>query len=183
MRNMRIKFVTGIVLLFSIAGIGFASVAAPGLAASEAPTLPSGCGDLQVKAGNEVAFHAYATGVQVYKWNGSAWDFVAPVATLSADSNYSGDIGIHYAGPTWESKSGSFVKAKKMVECSPDPNAVPWLLLETVSTSGPGIFSSVTYVQRVNTTGGVRPAIDGTKVGETAEVPYTAEYYFYRAQD
>jgi hypothetical protein len=41
----------------------------------------------------------------------------------------------------------------------------------------------VTYVQRVNTTGGLRPAAPGSSIGAVVEVPYTAEYYFYRAAD
>jgi len=125
----------------------------------------------------------YAVGAQVYRWNGAGWDFVAPVATLSADANHNGDVGIHYAGPTWESNSGSKVVARRLAACSPDSTAIPWLLLQAVSATGPGIFGSVTYVQRVNTTGGLAPATPGSSVGGVVEVPYTAEYYFYRGED
>jgi hypothetical protein len=52
-----------------------------------------------VAAGNDVAFHTYASGVQVYKWNGTAWVFVEPVANLFADRNYHGQVGTHYAAP------------------------------------------------------------------------------------
>jgi hypothetical protein len=99
---------------------------------------------------------------------------------LCASANYRGKVGIHYRGPTWESNSGSKVVAARLFGCSPDPTAIPWLLLEAVSTTGPGIFSSVTYVQRVNTTGGLAPAYPGLLIGQVVEVPYTAEYYFYR---
>jgi hypothetical protein len=34
----------------------------------------------------------------------------------------------------------------------------------------------------VNTVGGKAPTDPGSFVGEEARVPYTAEYYFYRAQ-
>jgi hypothetical protein len=121
-------------------------------------------------------------GVQIYRWNGASWDFVEPVARLYASANYHGEVGIHYAGPTWESNSGSKVVATRLEGCSPDPTAIPWLLLQTVSTEGPGIFSSVTYIQRVNTVGGLAPAAPGLSIGATVEVPYTAEYYFYRAR-
>jgi hypothetical protein len=40
---------------------------------------------------------------------------------------------------------------------APDVGAVPWLLLRATSMSGPGQFSRVTYVQRVDTKGGWRP--------------------------
>jgi hypothetical protein len=46
-----------------------------------------------------------------------------------------------------------------------------------------GIFGPVTQIQRVNTEGGLAPSDPGTSIGETAEVPYTAVYYFYRAED
>jgi hypothetical protein len=51
------------------------------------------------------------------------------------------------------------------------------------STEGPGIFDRVTYIQRVNTAGGLPPSGPGPFIGAEEEVPYTAEYYFYRAQD
>jgi hypothetical protein len=52
-----------------------------------------------------------------------------------------------------------------------------------VSTDGPGFFSEVTQIQRVNTTGGLIPTVPGTIVDQEARVPYTAEYYFYRLED
>ena len=42
-----------------------------------------------------------------------------------------------------------------------------------------GILDGVTYIQRINTVGGIRPA-PGTVVGEEARIPYTTEYYFYK---
>jgi hypothetical protein len=145
------------------------------------PDLP--CSEVRVPAGNKVAFRAYAIGVQVYRWNGAAWDFVAPVAKLYADANYNGKIATHYAGPTWESNSGSKVVATRDNGCDPDLTAISWLRLRKVSTEGPGILAEVTFIQRVNTTGGLRPTVPGTVVGSEAKVPYTAEYYFYRKED
>ncbi len=183
MHIKKTKFIIALVLLLTAAGFALASVQ-PTQEGNREPVLPTPlCDKVQVPAGNKVAFHVYAQGSQVYKWNGSTWDFVAPVATLSASANYHGEVGIHYAGPTWESNSGSKVVAKRVDGCTPDPTAIPWLKLETTSTSGPGIFSSVTYIQRVNTTGGLIPSFPGSVIGEIKEVPYTAEYYFYRAED
>jgi hypothetical protein len=65
--------------------------------------------------------------------------------------------------------------------CTPDSTAIAWLLLQSTETSGPGIFDGITFIQRVNTVGGVPPSDPGTSVGELKEVNYTAEYYFYRA--
>jgi len=139
------------------------------------------CQDLQVEAGNEVAFHVYAEGVQIYRWNGMSWTFVAPEAVLFADAGEDGVVGIHYAGPTWESVSGSKVVGMVLKRCTPDPDAIQWLLLGAVSNEGPGIFQQVTFIQRVNTVGGKAPTYLGELPGEVARVPYTAEYFFYRA--
>jgi hypothetical protein len=100
------KRIIGLVALLAVFGLTFTSVpAARAGDDNRAPDLPAACSGLQVPAGNKVAFHVYARGVQIYRWNGVAWSFVAPVATLFADANYHGQVGIHYAGPTWESNS------------------------------------------------------------------------------
>ena len=148
---------------------------------NRAPELTGECEKLTVEAGNKVAVHAYAVGVQVYRWNGTGWSFVGPEAVLYHADGGNGEFGIHYAGPTWESVSGSKVVAAVVDRCTPDPDAIPWLLLRASASDGPGIFDGVTYIQRVNTTGGLAPAEPGVVVDEEVEVPYTAEYYFYRA--
>jgi hypothetical protein len=148
---------------------------------SRAPDLPPVCARIEVPGGNKVCFHAYAAGVQIYRWDGSAWAFVAPAAVLYANAGYNEEVGTHYAGPTWESNSGSKVVARRIDGCTPDATAIPWLLLQTVTAQGPGIFHRVTYVQRVNTVGGLAPVAPGSFVGEEAQVPYAAEYVFYRA--
>jgi hypothetical protein len=148
---------------------------------SRAPELPAVCANIEVPEGNKVCFHAYAVGVQIYRWNGSAWAFVAPAAVLYANADHDGEVGTHYAGPTWESNSGSKVLGQRIAGCTPDVTAIPWLLLQAVTGEGPGIFHRVTYVQRVNTVGGLAPADPGSVIGEERQVPYTAEYFFYRA--
>jgi len=183
----------GVVVLLAVLGIAAVAIPArppatparPAQAADDnlAPDLPSpACDSVQVPLGNKVAFHAYALGVQVYRWNGTAWTFVEPVATLFADPNYNGKVGIHYAGPTWQTNSGSKVVGSRLAGCSPDPAAIPWLLLQAVSNDGPGVLSSVTYIQRVNTTGGLAPTAPGESIGAIVQVPYTAEYFFFRAE-
>jgi len=147
---------------------------------NRAPEVPAA---IQVPGGtNKVHFHAYAVGVQIYVWNESAWVFQAPEAVLSPDNGTNGEIGIHYAGPTWESESGSKVVGAAIANApSPNANSIPLLLIRAVATEGPGIFARTTYIQRVNTVGGRAPDIAGTAVGQVARVPYTAEYFFYRA--
>ena len=139
------------------------------------------CQKLRVEAGSKLVFHAYANGVQIYRWSGTSWSLVGPSAVLSADAQGASVVGIHYAGPTWESVSGAKVVAAVIDRCPSDTNAIPWLLLGAVSADGPGIFHRVTFIQRLNTVGGNAPSSPGTQVGQEARIPYTAEYFFYRA--
>ena len=184
MIKMKFRNVLGFVVLLGITGLVQASTLAP-LADDgvREPALPPGCSSLLVEPGHKVAFRTYAVGVQIYRWNGNAWEFVAPEANLYADAGFRGKVGSHYGGPTWETNSGSTVVARRADGCSPDPTAIAWLLLETVSTDGPGIFNKVTFIQRVNTAGGLPPSMPAITVGQIARVPYTTEYYFYRQQN
>ena len=139
---------------------------------------------LNVEAGHKVVFHAYAEGVQIYRWNGASWSFVGPEALLYADAEGNSVVGTHYAGPGgphWQSTSGSTVIGTVAERATPDPDAIDWLKLKA-SSEGPGIFNGVTFIQRVNTVGGKAPSGPGDFVGDEVEVPYTAEYFFYRAQ-
>jgi Protein of unknown function (DUF3455) len=184
---LKAKQIFAVALMLTVAALSSAVVPAAGASApKDSPSLPSPlCDSIRVPEGNKLSHRVYALGVQVYRWNGTAWAFVAPEATLFANANYNGEVGTHYVGPTWESNSGSKVVAARVpgTGCTPDSTAIPWLLLQKVSTEGPGIFHRVTYIQRVNTTGGIAPTAPGSVVGEESEVPYTAEYYFYRAKD
>ena len=138
------------------------------------------CDQLRPPAGSKFVAHLYARGVQIYRWNGASWVFEGPSAELYANAGFTGMVGTHFAGPTWVHRGGSTVRGSSPVACAVDPNAIPWLLLSaTPDAATGGIFSRVTAIQRVNTTGGRMPAAAGTP-GEVREVPYTAEYYFYR---
>lgn len=155
-------------------------LAGPGGSTGQSGRTPNlgACGDLRPPAGSRVAYVAYAEGVQVYRWTGAAWAFVAPEAVLyDADGEV---VGVHYAGPTWESASGGKVVGAVAARCSPDPTAIPWLLLDAVSADGPGVFRRVTHIQRLYTEGGLPPAGPGATPGEVVRVPYAAYYVFYR---
>lgn len=138
------------------------------------------CSDLAV-AGSQLAYRVYAQGVQIYRWNGTSWIFVAPSAVLSADAEGKGVVGTHYAGPTWESASGSKVVASVVKRCTPDAASIPWLQLGAVSAQGPGIFDGIAFILRINTVGGNAPSYGGSAMNEEARIPYTADYLFYRA--
>ena len=68
------------------------------------------------------------------------------------------------------------------------PDAIPWLLLEVVGAQdGPSDgdkLSETTFIQRLNTSGGVAPSAGctlSTDVGNKALVSYKADYFFYKA--
>ena len=182
-----IKSVTRLLILLALVGTAGVVLQPASARASvdnnNGPELPEACSSIAIDEGHRLAFHVYAKGVQIYKWNGVSWAFVAPEAALYAEENYFGEVGIHGVGPHWTSKSGSKVKAARVPNtgCRPDPTAIEWLKLQTTETSGNGIFGRVTFILRTNTTGGLAPAEPGT-LNEIREVPYTAEYYFYRAE-
>ncbi|GLC26958.1 DUF3455 domain-containing protein [Roseisolibacter agri] len=151
----------------------------------EAPAFRRGvdlgaCGQLRAPEGSVVAAHLYARGVQIYRWNGASWAFEGPSAALYADAGFTGQVGTHFAGPTWVHAGGSTVRGASPVACTVDADAIPWLLLRATPESHAGIFGRVVAIQRVNTVGGRAPGTPGTAPGEVRQVPYTAEYYFYR---
>ena len=126
--------------------------------------------DLQVPAGNELQFHASGVGVQIYVWTAnptnaalSSWVFKAPHAVLFHREECV--VGIHFAGPTWEANDGSKVVGARVASSTVDSNAIPWLLLQAASTGGVGILADTTYIQRVNTVGGLAPSTPGRRCG------------------
>jgi Protein of unknown function (DUF3455) len=160
-----------------LAGAVAGAVLAPAAQAHlREPVVPDA---IKVQPGNKLFLRGHAVGVQIYSCNGTAWTFVAPRANLYDDRGRL--IITHFAGPTWQAKDGSQVKGK-LVNPSPVDGAIPWLLLSAASTT-PGQLGGTTFIQRINTTGGLAAAA-GTctagNAGATAEVPYTADYYFWR---
>ena len=159
--------------------------ASPATAGLETQTVPANLG---VPAGNVVYLVGHARGYQIYTCqaqpSGYAWVLRQPWAGLVDDAGQY--IALHYAGPTWRAPDGSAVVGARIAGAlAPSGTAIPWLLLQATSTSGPpgGTFTSTTFIQRINTTGGLVPTsgCDEAHVGATAAVFYTADYYFYRA--
>ena len=132
--------------------------------------------------GETVALTVHAEGAQVYECKAVtdgklAWSFREPIATLSAGGK---TIGRHYAGPNWEYVDGSAVTARTTGDApGASPSDIPWLKLEVISHRGKGVFSAVTTVQRINTSGG---KLDGAcdKAGALKSAAYSADYVFLR---
>jgi hypothetical protein len=139
---------------------------------------------LAAPAGHELAFEFSAEGAQIYVCGGAAgayaWAFQAPEAKL-VDSRGQ-PAGTHYAGPTWEGVDGSKVVGAKVESATPDPAAIPWLLLRAAANAGSGRMADVTFVQRIQTWGGMAPqgGCGTSNVGAVVRVPYHAVYCYYR---
>ena len=139
-----------------------------------------------------------------------AWKFLGPQATLfivGRRGRVEQQIATHFLSPnpvenglpraTWQDSddtSAAWAQARSPRRprlTDPDyvaPGAIPWLKLEVVGTAtGPrhgSTLAKTTFIQRLNTTGGVAPATGCTQshatIGVTALVPYTTDYFFYR---
>src|SRR5512145_1560797 len=98
---------------------------------------------------------------------------------------------------TWQYRDTSIVWAK-LHQAGPDGNgavtvdkkAIAWLLLDRVGSqdgpTGGDKLTGTTFVQRLNTTGGLAPSTGCSSladVGNQAFVPYTADYFFYKKAD
>jgi hypothetical protein len=187
------------------------AIGTPAVAASDAThpavlaTIPA---TIQVPAGNEEFLHAHGVGTQNYAClpagAGVAYQLMTPQATL-----FDGDekqIATHFVSPnplerdaarsTWQygadsSRAWGMVKpgdaSSRSVSTSPD--AIAWLLVTVVGTRpGPGggdALAGTTFIQRVNTLGGVAPSMGcstSEDIGHVAFVPYSADYIFYRVR-
>ena len=148
--------------------------------AQAGPPPPSVPDPIQVLDGSKVFLIGHAVGVQIYSCNGTGWSFVAPRANLFDDR---GELIItHFAGPTWQAKDGSTVVGHAEASVSVDPTAIPWVRLSAASTT-PGQLGNTTNIQRIATTGGLAPPAadcNAMRAGTVAEVPYTADYYFWK---
>jgi len=137
--------------------------------------------------------------------SGFAFGLFTPQATLFEDNDK--QVITHYFSPnlspippeiggtiraTWQdSRDTSTVWAKVHQPNGAaivNQNAIAWLLLDVVGAqdgpTGGGKLTATTFVQRLSTSGGVAPSaecISSTDVGKEAFVPYTADYFFYKA--
>jgi Protein of unknown function (DUF3455) len=173
-------------------------------------TPPAVPGDLVVPEGNEVFLIGHAIGTQNYvclpsttSSTGFAYSLFTPQATLF--DRHGRQLTTHFFSPnpfengtvraTWQDSHDTSAFWGVAIKTSTDanfvaPGAIAWVLLAqpgpNTEPTGHGRLIGTTYVQRVNTTGGVAPGTGcavATDVGRRAFVPYTADYVFYRASD
>ncbi len=135
---------------------------------------------LQPPAGNVLTAQFVAGGVQVYQCTAGAWVFLEPAANLVGYATGTSGIqtAIHYKGPTWESTTDGSLVQGMTIASSPVSGSIPQLLLVATANRGTGIFGTVTYINRLDTSGGAAPTSSCTS-GQTVGVPYSARYLFY----
>jgi hypothetical protein len=142
--------------------------------------------------GGPLLLQAYGKGVQIYDCPVSDPPTPKPHAILLKGDRDEGDlVAIHFAapvGPTskiephWEALDGSTVVGQVVASApAPDPDGVKWLLLKATPQGGSGLFSQVTYIQRLYTDGGQVPEGGCDQAHNQAEVlvEYSAQYFFY----
>jgi hypothetical protein len=155
------------------------------IAASMAP--PDVPQPIAVPGGHRPAMSLKGVGHLTYECRAKAgadgvheWVFVAPDATLQDTSGKV--VGKYYGGPTWEHNDGGTITGKQLAVAPGTAGAIPLQLVQTAPATGPGVFNGVTYIQRVNTMGGVAPkaACDGSIAGNRQTVGYSADYVFFK---
>jgi hypothetical protein len=171
-----LRLLTASSLLFSLVACSSA------LVVPETPTA------VTVPAGNKLAMIAVGAGDLTYECRVKTgtttayeWVFAGPNAVLS-DKNGTA-VGKYYGGPTWLSNDGSKVTGKQIAIAPAATTAIPMQLVKTNPSSGDGVMKDITYIQRLNTVGGIAPADSCAvaNVGEKKLVKYQADYLFYKA--
>jgi len=165
-------------------------VAATGSARPAAQTAPGDQLDPRTYApDSELFLVAHATGVQKYACQANgAWLFTDPEATLYKTDGIPKPIGAHFLNfatgrPVWQLQDGSSVEAARAASASGGTGNIPWLLLRAVATtagSDGDRLTGTTWVQRLNTSGGVAPAATCAS-GDVMAVSYSADYFFWKA--
>jgi hypothetical protein len=151
----------------------------------EAPTRPSLGLFSRIKAPTEVdpVLEMAATGAQIFRCEqdkeGYHWAFRLPEAELrDAKGQLVGHHGVNYS---FEHVDGSrLIGTIVGYDSAPGDNSLRWLLLRTQSY-GQGEFDKITYVQRVETSGGLPPGQCSPELAnQILRVPFSAKFIFYR---
>jgi hypothetical protein len=139
---------------------------------------------IKVPTGYSPVLTVHARGDQIYQCalnkGEFAWETKAPDAKLFDEQG--NIVGNHTAGPLWEYKEGSRVVGRVVNKIDMAPGkAISWLLVEVVSHKGDGLFSNVSFINRINTYGGLPPAsgCNANHLGGEKRIGYTADYVFY----
>jgi len=166
---------------FTLLALVTAAAALPAAAGASVPP-PDVPSTIAVTGDEKPFLAAHAEGVQIYACRAGAWALVAPRATLYGENG--NKIADHFGGPTWQARDGSSVVGKRVDGVTVDPGAIQWLLLSATPSAGSDgdRLAGTTHIQRINTVGGLAPAAaDCVVEGQQVEIPYTADYVFWKA--
>lgn len=137
--------------------------------------------------GSKPLLELAADGVQIYgceaQENGFGWSLKAPEANLFDKQGR--QVGTHFAGPIWKLDDGSEVVGEVVARAdAAEPRSIRWLLLRAKSHQGSGVLSTVAYIRRTETKGGVAPSTgcDAAHVLQQHRMRYSAMYQFYSAE-
>lgn len=114
-------------------------------------------------------------GSQVYTCAKGGWILKEPAAVLKSGT----EEVLHTAGPQWISTNDGSAVSGVAIGSVAVPGAVPELLLKGTVHRGDGLFGRVSYIQRLDTRGGVAPA-GACADGAQQAVGYSAQYRFYK---
>ena len=163
-----------------------ACASSPTMAPFSQASLPDA---VKVPAGHTLAMETVAAGDITYECRAKAgaagqfeWVFVGPDAGLKDRKGQR--VGKYYGPPaTWESNDGSKLTGAQVAVAPAGAGNIPSQLVKANPAMGAGAMQGLTYVQRVNTQGGVAPAAvcAAGNMGQKQIVTYTADYIFYRA--
>lgn len=143
---------------------------------------------VQVPAGHRVAMETLGVGEITYEcrakkdMSGHEWVFAGPDAKLLDRAGQ--QVGKYYGPPaTWESMDGSKLTGAQVAVAPGAAGSIPLQLVKGNPAMGTGAMQGVTYIQRVDTRGGVAPAkmCDASKAGSREVVNYQAGYIFWKA--
>ena len=185
-----------------ITALGLAFAVALPLTAHAQIVTPPVPTDLEVPATEEAFLLGRGVGTQNYICQPAAsvgrvaWTLFTPQATLFSDDAEQLTTHFFSLNPeepgivrvTWEdSRDTSTIWARLLKSAVVDPDAIAWLKLEVVGrrvgpTGGDTLFGT-TFIQRLNTEGGLAPLTgcdNPQDTGRKAFIPYTADYFFYR---
>jgi hypothetical protein len=169
--------------MIGVAALLSACASKPMMAQVDNAALPE---PVRVPAGQKMMMSATGVGELTYECRekkdvagAHEWAFVGPVATLYAPDRKV--VGKYYAGPTWEAADGSKVTGKQVAVAPAMPGSIPLQLVKAEPAMGAGAMMGVSYIQRLNTKGGVAPAMtcDAASKGMRQQVAYEADYVFY----
>jgi hypothetical protein len=140
---------------------------------------------IRVPDGHEPVLQLAAKGVQIFRCeregNGFDWRFRQPEADLfDAQGQAMARHGVNFS---FEHRDGSRLLGTVVAhDRAGAADALPWLLLSTKSF-GKGEFSGISYVQRVNTSGGMPPqGCPASQANRLLRVDFTADFVFYRTR-